>query len=170
GTLFASVLLNLMNNGEVVNEQTLPKVLPRVVSFYDRLGFLESSSAYLFENYLSTGMGENPIIVGYENQLVEFAHARKADWEQAKRDVAMLYPVPTVWSDHTFMATSENGKRLFALFSDSDVKKLSAEEHGFRVEGEAPPKVAGIAMRKSIDAIIPLPRVDVIQEAISQIP
>src|SRR5262249_1753419 len=44
GNLFAGLLANLLNGGEVVNESSLPKVQPTLKKFFDRLGFLEQSS------------------------------------------------------------------------------------------------------------------------------
>ena len=42
-------------------------------------------------------MGAKPLIAGYENQLLEFAVQDRADWEQVKEEIGMVYPNRTVW-------------------------------------------------------------------------
>src|SRR5437763_1959118 len=72
GNMFAGLLANLLNGGEVVDEASLKSVLPRLKQFFDKLGYLQESSSDLFTQFLQQGVGSYPLIVGYEAQLVEF--------------------------------------------------------------------------------------------------
>ena len=67
GTMFAALLATLLNEGDVPDEQTIERQLPPLHQFFGRLGYMEASSADLFKQFLNTGVGANPIIVGYEN-------------------------------------------------------------------------------------------------------
>ena len=170
GNMFAGLLANMMNGGNVVDEQTLPDVLPKVKTFYSKLGYLENSSGDLFEQFLRTGMGAKPIIVGYENQLVEFATANPETWEQVKEDIRIVYPTPTVWSEHPVMALNKNGEKLIEILSDPEVQELAWKEHGFRtgltgVENN-PEDLAIEGLPKTIKSIIPMPTPQVMNKIV----
>lgn len=158
GNQFSGLLANLLNNGEVVNETTLLNVLDEVQNFYSRIGYLEHSSSDLFESYLRTGVGAKPIIVGYENQIIEFATDYPNDWKNVKENIRILYPEPTVWSDHTVIALNEKGKELITALQDPDIKKIAWEKHGFRTGIQNDPKVLSVSgVPQAIKKIVPMP-------------
>ena len=97
--MFAGLLANTLCEG-VADEASLPEILPRLTDIFQKLGYMESSSADLFDQFLKTGIGAKPIIAGYESQLLEFAAQNPDTWEQVKDDIVLLYPSPTVWSSH----------------------------------------------------------------------
>jgi len=92
GFMFAGLLANVLNGGEVVGDNSVGQVLPAVKRLFDRMGYTESSSGKLFDLYIGEGMGAKPIIVGYENQLIEYALAHKDKWPavQAMADDKIL--------------------------------------------------------------------------------
>ena len=55
---------------------------------FGKLGYMESSSADLFDQFLKTGMGAKPLIAGYDSQLLEFAVEEPETWEQLSSDMA----------------------------------------------------------------------------------
>jgi len=57
----------------VLTADKFDTLLPKVKALFDRVGFMEASSGTLFDKYLKQGAGAYPIIVAYENQLLEFA-------------------------------------------------------------------------------------------------
>ncbi len=76
GNSFAGLLANLMNHGDVVtpaDATRLATLLPRVQALFARMGFLEHSSGVLWDKFISQGAGAYPLIIGYENQLVEYS-------------------------------------------------------------------------------------------------
>ncbi|HNK57193.1 MAG TPA: hypothetical protein PLL86_13330, partial [Leptospiraceae bacterium] len=97
GTMFAGLLANLIN-GDTLDETSFAEVSSSVKDYFARLGYMETSSSDLFEQYLKTGMGAKPIIAGYENQIVEFSIEHSDFWPKVKEKIRILYPVPTVWS------------------------------------------------------------------------
>src|SRR5438445_107075 len=49
GNLFAGLLANTFNGGEVVDDASVERVLPQLKLFFTRLGFMEQSSSDLFQ-------------------------------------------------------------------------------------------------------------------------
>ena len=93
---------------------------------------MESSSSDLFDQFLKTGIGAKPIAAGYENQILEFAVEDPDTWEQVKEDIRILYPNPTVWSSHVFIALDEAGTAGIDALMDEEIQKLAWNRHGFR--------------------------------------
>jgi hypothetical protein len=140
----------------------LPAALPQLHAYFRAMGHMEHSSGDIFENFLSQGMGPRPIIVGYENQLVEFvlAHPESADYIKGK--IRTLYPEPTVFSSHPLISLKPTCKRLADALQDTQVQDLAWKAHGFRsglMGVENDPSVLAVAgIPSSVELVIPLPR------------
>ncbi|MGI6172444.1 MAG: hypothetical protein ACOYI8_00925 [Christensenellales bacterium] len=132
GNMFAGLLANMINDGNVVTLDTVDAVIPRLKALIERLGYMETSSADIFSQFLKTGVGARPLVAGYESQLLEFANTNPKDYEQIKDDIVLLYPVPTVWSSHVYIALSENGKIGLEALLMPEIQTLAWEKHGFR--------------------------------------
>jgi hypothetical protein len=173
GNMFAGLVANLINDGDVVTMDTLPNVLPTVVTFFERMGFKERSSSDIFEQFIKTGMGAKPMVVGYENQMVEFSLANQNYIDVLKDKIRTLYPVPTLWSSHPLIALNDKGKRLIEALKDPEIQNIAWEEHGFRsgllgVQNDPSIlKVTGIPA--TVDAIIPMPEPEVMEAIIQAI-
>ncbi|MGI6003455.1 MAG: hypothetical protein ACOX74_07530 [Lachnospiraceae bacterium] len=132
GNMFAGLTANVMTESGLADESNVDAVLPDLKNFFEKSGYMESSSGDLFSQFLRTGIGAKPIIVGYESQILEFAAENPDDWASLKDDIEILYPVPTVWSSHPFIALDDDGaKAIDALLSD-EVQQLAWTKHGFR--------------------------------------
>ncbi len=132
GNMFAALLANVLNGGETVDETTVENVIPKLQEIFARLGYMETSSSDLFNQFLRMGVGAKPMIAGYESQLLEFAVENPEDYEQMKGDLVMIYPSPTVWSTHVYIALDEAGRAGAEALLDRDIQKLAWEKHGFR--------------------------------------
>ena len=53
-------------------------------------------------------------------------------WEQIKGDIVIMYPTPTVWSSHVYIALDEAGTAGIDALLDEDIQRLAWEKHGFR--------------------------------------
>ena len=131
GNMFAGLLANTLCGG-TADETTVEAVLPRLQTIFRNLGYMESSSSDLFEQFLKTGIGAKPMIAGYENQILEFAVENPETWEQVKEDIRIMYPSPTVWSSHVFIALDEQGAAGIDALMDEEVQKMAWDRHGFR--------------------------------------
>ena len=132
GNMFAALLANVLNGGETVDETTVENVIPKLQEIFARLGDMETSSSDLVNQFLRMGVGAKPMIAGYESQLLEFAVENPEDYEQMKDDLVMIYPSPTVWSTHVYIALDEAGRAGAEALLDRDIQKLAWEKHGFR--------------------------------------
>jgi len=170
GNSFAGLLANMLNDGAVVNATEtarLTALLPRLSTFFARIGFLEHSSGVLWDKFISQGVGAYPLIVGYENQLVEYSLEHPELLDLLRQKVRILYPQPTVWSSHPMIALTAGGKRLLEALQDPDVQRLAWERHGFRsgllgVQQDLwPLQVVGLP--ETINAVMPMPHAMVMQ-------
>lgn len=164
GFMFAGLVLNLFA-GEVAGAEALALHGAAVQTIFRRMGFKSYSSGKLFEQYLAGGPGAEPMTVGYENQLVEWALADPARWARiggggTARPV-MLYPKPTVFSAHPFIVIDETAGRVLDALMTEELQGLAWNRHGFRgpvgaATGAADPAL-GDLLPGAIDAVLPMP-------------
>jgi hypothetical protein len=164
GNMFAGLVANMLNGGEVATGESLAANGRELKRFFSKLGYLESSSADLFNSFLKTGIGAKPVIVGYESQILEFSVERPAEWDYIKDDVVVLYPEPTVWSAHPFIALTDNGDRVIDALLEEEIQTLAWETHGFRT-GVASGQQRGRSfdikgVPGQVKKVIPLPNPD----------
>jgi hypothetical protein len=165
--MFSGLLATTLNDGQVVNEQTVEAVLPQIETFYSRIGNLENSSGDLFSSFLQTGVGNRPLIAGYENQLIEFGLNNPDERIRTlvQERVRILYPRPTVWSSHPLIPLTPEGERLRDALLDEEIQRLAWERHGFRagtsLGEEDPALVDFIGIPPTIDAVVQMPSPEV---------
>ena len=124
-------------------------------------------SGTLFDKYLKQGAGAYPIIVAYENQLLEFAADHRELIEPVKKKLRILYPRPTVWAAHPLIALDANGKRLIAALKDREMQRIAWERHGFRSGLMGAVNTASLpilGVPTSIDGVMQLPSLAVMNK------
>jgi hypothetical protein len=126
---------------------------------------MERSSGVLFDMFLQQGVGAYPIIVGYENQIVEYSLAHREAIPLLKEKIRVLYPIPTVWATHPCVALTANGKLFLDVLKNAKIQKIAWEQHGFRsgiLGVENDPSILEVAgLPRSIDGVIPTPNAPV---------
>lgn len=132
GNMFSGLVANMLNGNRVVTPATVDAILPDLEKIFAKIGYMETSSSDLFSLFLTTGMGNKPIVAGYENQLLEFSALHPEEWDNVKSDIVIMYPTPTVWSSHIFIALDADGERLMTALRDERLQKIAWERHGFR--------------------------------------
>lgn len=171
GNMFAGLLANMLNSAEVVTPETLDQVLPQLVEYFRLRGHMEHSSGDIFKNFVTTGVGARPIIVGYENQLVEFTLENERYRDYLREKIRTLYPEPTVWSSHPIIAMTLAGKRLIEAMKDEELQKIAWELHGFRsglmgVEND-PSVLDALGIPKEITSVMPMPNAETMSRIIT---
>lgn len=173
GNMFSALLANVLNGGQTLTEENLQQILPQLEDIFGKLGYMETSSSDLFSQFLRMGVGAKPIIAGYESQLIEYAALYPDQYESMKDDIVMLYPAPTVWSTHVFIALDDNGQLLLNALLDEDVQKLAWEKHGFRTgnyttvsESE---NLTAVGVADDITQVTQVPSYDVMKVIIEQL-
>ncbi|MCG8463040.1 MAG: hypothetical protein MI919_42700, partial [Holophagales bacterium] len=173
GNMFAGLLANMMNGGDVVTEESLPRVLPQITGYFQRMGYMEHSSGDIFESFLKTGVGARPLVVGYESQLIGYAIEYQDHRRLLEERIRTLYPIPTVWSSHPLIALNDRGKALITALEDPDIQRLAWERHGFRsglmgVEND-PQALPVTGIPHTVDAVLPMPGAVVMQRILESL-
>ena len=131
GATYYGLLLSILGNGQITDEG-LEQNLAKLKTFYQKSGYMNNTPADLFERYLKTGMGGEPMIVDYEKSLIDFANSNPTGFKQVKDDIVVLYSKPTIWNSHCFAAFSENGKKLYKALQDEEIQQIAWKKYGFR--------------------------------------
>lgn len=131
GATYYGLLLSVMCEGNVTDSK-MQENLPKLKEFYEKSGYMNNTPADLFDRYLKTGMGGEPMIVDYEKSIVEFATSNPDGFNQVKDNIRILYPRPTIWNSHCIATFSEEGNIYNDAFEDSEIGQIAWEKYGFR--------------------------------------
>jgi hypothetical protein len=160
GNMYLGLVANLFNNGQVLRPEDLERVGPLVRDLFARQGMMEHSSGDVFRKFIATGL-RNSMVVGYENQIVEFVLAHPESRDAILQSVCVLYPQPTVWSSHPMIALTPNGRRLLEALRDPEIQEIAFRRHGFRTAlagiGQDPATLGVPGLARSIEQVMPLP-------------
>ena len=164
GFMFAGLAANLLT-GEVATEASLDKVAAPLKTLFSRMGYKPSSSGKMFEDYIAGGFGAQPLVVGYENQLVEWVLEDEARWTRleaaASARPVILYPRPTVYAAHPLIVSSEAALPLVDVLMGADLQKIAWSRHGFRgplgLSGDSDNPLVATRIMPKIDAVVPMP-------------
>jgi hypothetical protein len=175
GFMFVGLVANVLS-GDVADRAAAESVAEGVRTVFRRMGFMTSSSGRIFEDYLAGGPSVQPIVVGYENQLVEWALEDRERWRRVQTDVAqrpvVLYPVPTVFSSHPLIAIDPAAERLIEALLTPEVQQLAWVEHGFRGPLGTAGQVDALFeefVRPAIENVAPMPSAGVMLDLIGRI-
>lgn len=173
GNIWSALLATALNDGQVPQVTDLPRLLPQITGYFDGAGYMESSSGDIFENFLNQGVGARPLIVGYENQLVEFLFAN-AEYSDLIRDrIRIIYPEPTIFASHPLISLTDTCGRLAEALLDPDVQAIAWSDHGFRtgllgVEND-PDLIVTANIPETISLVAPMPSAEVMERMIAAI-
>ena len=169
GATYYGLLLSILGNGQITDTE-IDGNLAKLKVFYQKSGYMNNTPADLFERYLKTGMGGEPMIVDYEKSLIDFANSNPNGFKQVKDDIVVLYSKPTIWNSHCFAAFTENGKELYKALQDEEISKIAWEKYGFRTGitgGTYDVSNIGIAIPKSITSTVGSLKMDYYNKLIS---
>jgi len=164
GFMFAGLAANLLS-GDVVTIETLGSVEGDVATVFRRMGFKPSSSGKLFDDYVAGGAAAQPLVVGYENQLVEWVMQDPERWTRLEASApskpVMLYPRPTVFSAHPLISLVSEADEVIDALTNEVMLALAWEDHGFRgplgTIGKTQSVLLHTRMLDTIDAVLPMP-------------
>jgi len=164
GFMFAGLCASLLS-GDVVMLDTLGRIDGDVATVFKRMGFKPPSSGKLFDDYIAGGAGSQPLIVGYENQLVEWVLQDAERWKRVEANApakpVILYPRPTVFSAHPLISINREADDLVDALTNEAVLELAWEDHGFRGPlgsiGKARNPLLQSRLIDRVDAVLPMP-------------
>jgi hypothetical protein len=123
----ASYIANEENIVQTMNDAE--PLLPLLKDIFLRQGLRPSSSQEPFEDYLVKGMGHSPLVVIYESQYI--AQAALNDGSISP-DMVLMYPTPTIFTEHVLLPLTENGAKLGELLETHPRLQELAVEYGLR--------------------------------------
>ncbi len=168
GATYYGLLLSIMCNS-TINDQTVAENLPKLKEFYEKSGYMNNTPADLFEKYLKTGMGGQPMIVDYEKSIIEFANENPDGFAQVKDDIRILYPTPTIWNSHCIASFTEEGNQFYKAFEDKEIGQIAWSRYGFRTGvtgGNYDVSSVGIPMPQSITSTVSSLKMDIYNKLI----
>lgn len=173
GNIWSGLLATTLNSGETPVEADLPALLPRLTAYFEQMGHMEASSGDIFENFLKQGLGARPIIVGYENQMVEFLTANANYEELIKSKIRVIYPEPTIFASHPLISLTDSCKRLAEALVDPELQQIAWSDHGFRtgligVEND-PAAITAATLPETITFVAPMPAAAVMEAIIDAV-
>ena len=172
GNMFLGLLANALNDNKPVTTASIDNVKEDITRIYNQIGYMQTSSIDMFNQFLRQGVGSFPIIAGYESQLLEFSKQEPDMYEQIRDDIIILYPEPTVWSSHVYIALTDQGKVGLNALMDKEIQTLAWKDHGFRtiVSGTENPDEFNVnGMADQVTKIMQMPNIDVMLELMEAI-
>jgi len=150
-----------LNDGNKVDEKGISRHLPELRNICNRMISPETSADTLFNRYIKQGQGAFPLISVCKNQIIEFYQTYPKYQDKIRKHVRVLFPEPTVLSEHPFIALTEKGEMLLTALQDPDVQKLAWQKYGFRsgvadIDNDSA-ILQEIGLSRQIESFTPLP-------------
>lgn len=136
GLTMAQLQLSILSTSDAFSAPSLAqarKALPTMRALYDAQGLQARTSDNGFREWLTQG-GEfkAPLYAGYENQLIQQAALAGDNRESLLKNVRILYPEPTIYSDHPILALDTDAERFIEAMKDPEIQTLAWKSYGFR--------------------------------------
>ena len=139
--MYLAITSHLANGNQVVQDSAQEQsVLPQVTDLFLKQGFAATTSDPPFEDYLSQGVGNTPLLFIYEAQYLEQLIRDDGSiihGADPNRNMVLLYPSPTVLSAHTLVPLNRRGDEVGRLLADDPKLQELAAQHGFRTRRPA---------------------------------
>jgi hypothetical protein len=136
GLTMAQLQLTILSTSDAYAAPSIAqarKALPTMRALYDAQGLQARTSDNGFREWLTQG-GEfkAPLYAGYENQLIQQAALAGDNRAAVLDNIRILYPEPTIYSDHSILALDPNAARFIDAMKDPEVQTLAWRSYGFR--------------------------------------
>lgn len=107
------------------------EALPTMRQIYDRQGQMPGTSDDAWNQWLTQGAEySRPLFAGYENQIIQEMAAGSNP--QIADQVRILYPQPSIYSDHPLLGITPESHRLIDALRDEEMQRIAWEKYGFR--------------------------------------
>ena len=156
--------------GDIVTDRaTAQRVATQAAELFKRQGYQENYVNGNFDDYVSIGIGKTPMAFLYENQMVQFALARKG----VAPDMVLIYPQPTIVNKVVFVAVSERARKLAELLgSHAELQRIGVE-YGFRIADSGvfmqTVKPTGLAVEERLTQVVDPPSFEIMAEMIETV-
>ncbi|MEV0805353.1 hypothetical protein [Micromonospora sp. NPDC050200] len=136
GFTLAQLQLNIIATADGFSAPSLAqarKALPTMRALHDAQGLQSRSSDSGFREWLTQG-GEfkAPLYAGYENQIIQQVVQSGDNSAALLKNVRVLYPDPTIYSDHPLLALDPAAGRFVDAMKDPKIQEIAWKRYGFR--------------------------------------
>ncbi|MDW5328426.1 hypothetical protein [Plantactinospora sp. KLBMP9567] len=136
GFVLAQLQLSIVATDDVFQAPNLAQArlaLPTMRALYDAQGLQARTSDSGFREWLTQG-GEfkSPLYAGYENQLIQQVVQSGANSANLLRNIRVLYPDPTIYSDHPVLALNATAAGFIEAMKDPEIQSIAWQTYGFR--------------------------------------
>lgn len=136
GFTLAQLELNIVATADGFSAPSLAQArqaLPTMRALHDAQGLQSRSSDSGFREWLTQG-GEfkAPLYAGYENQIIQQVVQSGDNSANLLKNVRVLYPDPTIYSDHPVLALDPAAGRLIDALKDPKIQTIAWQRYGFR--------------------------------------
>ncbi|MFU8854218.1 hypothetical protein ACNAW0_25005 [Micromonospora sp. SL1-18] len=136
GFTLAQLELNIIATADGFSAPSLAQArqaLPTMRALHDAQGLQSRSSDSGFREWLTQG-GEfkAPLYAGYENQIIQQVVQSGDNSANLLKNVRVLYPDPTIHSDHPVLALDPAAGRLIDALKDPKIQAIAWQRYGFR--------------------------------------
>ncbi|MFE9653287.1 hypothetical protein [Micromonospora sp. NPDC006431] len=136
GFTLAQLQLNIIATADGFSAPSLAqarRALPTMRALHDAQGLQSRSSDSGFREWLTQG-GEfkAPLYAGYENQIIQQVVQSGDSSANLLKNVRVLYPDPTIYSDHPVLALDPAAGRLIDALKDPKIQDIAWQRYGFR--------------------------------------
>lgn len=167
GLLFMGLTTVALNEGRIPDPKDIDRLSPEMMKIAGRTGKPESSADILFDRYIRQGQSPYPMISGCENQIIEYYNIFPRYQELIRTQVRVMFPEPTVLSEHTFIALTKKGELLLTALQDPDIQKLAWEKFGFRSQTQNNPgDLKAIGLPEQVKSVSSMPSAEVMKKII----
>ena len=163
--MYLALTSHALHGDMVTDRPTAQAVAAKVAELFKRQGYQENYVNGNFDDYVSIGIGKTPLAFIYENQMVQFALAKKVQPE-----MVLIYPQPTIVNKVVFVALNERAKALGELLgSNAELQRIGVE-YGFRIADTGvfmqAVKPTGLAVEERLTQVVDPPSFEVMAEMI----
>ena len=136
GFTLAQLQLAIVATADPYSTPTLDQArtaLPIMRQIYDAQGLQSRTSESGFREWLTQG-GEfkAPLYAGYENQVIQQVVRDPSASATLLGNTRVLYPDPTIYSDHPILALDADSARFIEAMKDPEVQSVAWRTYGFR--------------------------------------
>jgi hypothetical protein len=139
GFTLYQLMLTMLSTNNVYDAPTVVQAklhLKQLRAIYDQQGLQARSSDAGFDEWLlQGGEAHAPLYAGYESQIIQKVNQYKGNAAALKllsQQVRILYPEPTVYSDHPIIALDGAASHFIDAMADHDIQAIAWKSYGFR--------------------------------------
>ena len=129
GAMYLALTSNALVGDVVTDRAAAQQAALKLAELFKRQGYQENYVNGNFDDYVAIGIGKTPMAFIYENQLVNYALAKRG----VGADMVLMYPLPTIVNKVVFVSLNERAKALGELLAADEQLQSIAVEYGFRI-------------------------------------